>query len=129
MFRSLMLKGACLKMKNRLIPALLSLLLILTGCNFLENKKPPLEMVAFNSLTSEEKNKIPVSPKDSIVDKVTADKQLGKQLGDEYVGDTLYTVTFQGTEDETNGRLVVYININKETVIGKGYEKNASPTD
>lgn len=80
-------------------------------------------MTAFNSLTREEENKIPVSPKDSDVEKVTVSEQLGKQLGDKFIGKTIYTVTFNNIEDETNGRLVVYINNVKETVISKGYEK------
>ena len=80
-------------------------------------------MVAFNSLTREEQNKIPVSPKDSVVDKVTVDEEMGKQVGDEFIGKTIYTVTFRGTEDETNGRLVVYLHKDRDTVIGKGYEK------
>ncbi len=80
-------------------------------------------MVAFNSLTNEERKKIPVSPKDSIVDNVIVNEELGEQIGVKYIGKTVYAVTFNNNEDNNNGRLVVYISKNKETVIGKGYEK------
>ncbi|MGR3764077.1 hypothetical protein [Rossellomorea sp. NS-SX7] len=110
-------------MKNCLSLAMICLLGILTGCNLFKNEQLPIELIAFNSLTREEEDKIPVSPKDSVVAKVTVSEQLGKQLGDKFTGKTIYTVTFNSTEDASNGRLVVYINKDKETVIGKGYEK------
>ncbi len=68
-------------------------------------------------------NKIPVSPKDSIVGKVVVNEELANQIGDTYIGETVYVVTFNHTEDNNNGKLVVYISKNKGTVIGKGYEE------
>ena len=117
------LKGALAKMKICLSLAMIGLLGILTGCNLFINEKMPIQMIAFNSLTKEEENKIPVSPKDSVVNKVTVSEELGKQLGDKFTGHIIYTVTFNNTEDASNGRLVVYINKDRKTIIGKGYEK------
>lgn len=112
-----------MKMRTWLIITLLLFPYILTGCNVIQNEKLPIEMVAFNSLTREEQKKIPVSPKDSVVDKVTVDEELAKQVGNEFAGETIHRVTFKGTEDEMNGRLVVYLHKDRDTVIGKGYEK------
>jgi hypothetical protein len=94
----------------------------ITGCDLFKNDKLPIEMVAFNNLTNEEQNKIPVSPKDSVVNEVTVSEELGQKLGGKFIGKMIYTVTFNHTEGDSLGKLVVYIAKDKETVIGKGYE-------
>lgn len=98
-------------------------IIFISGCNLFEPDKLSLEMVAFNSLTKEEQDKIPVSPKDSVVDEVMVSEELAEIFGDKFIGKSIYSVTFNNTEDKTNGRLVVYINKDKENVIGKGYEQ------
>jgi hypothetical protein len=79
-------------------------------------------MIAFNSLTKEEQNKIPVSPKDSEVKKITVNDDLGDLIGDEFVGKKLYSVIFKHTETESLGNLKVYVELDKKTVVGSGYE-------
>jgi hypothetical protein len=48
---------------------LILLFIVLMGCNLIPSKNNlSIEMIAFNGLTDEEQDLIPVSPKDSIVD-------------------------------------------------------------
>ncbi|MED1862366.1 hypothetical protein P4V41_02670 [Fictibacillus nanhaiensis] len=96
---------------------------LITGCNLFKNDKLPIEMIAFNYLTNEEQKKIPVSPKDSVVKEITVSEELGQKLDKKLIGKTIYTVTFNHTEDDSSGKLVVYIAKDKKTVIGKGYER------
>ncbi|UPG66240.1 hypothetical protein [Metabacillus endolithicus] len=111
-------------MKNHILISLLACLsMFISGCNFLQGDKLPIEMVAFNSLTKEEKDKILVSPKDSSVKKVTVNDELSEQFGNNLIGKRLYAVIFNGTETDSVGKLIVYVDLNKETVVGKGYEK------
>jgi hypothetical protein len=105
------------------ISIVICLTFLITGCNLFKNDKLPIEMIAFNYLTNEEQNKIPVSPKDSVVKEITVREELGQKLGKKLIGKTIYTVTFNHTEDDSSGKLVVYIAKDKKTVIGKGYEK------
>lgn len=110
-------------MKTYISLVMICLIFLISGCNLFDNDKLPIEMVAFNSLTKEEQNKIPVTPKDSVVSDVTVSEELGKQLGGKLIGKTIYAVTFNNTEDNSLGNLVVYVGKDKETIIGKGYEK------
>jgi hypothetical protein len=111
-----------LKVKTKIF-IVICLTFLITGCNLFKNEKLPIEMVAFNNLTSEEQNKIPVTPKDSIVKEITVSEKLGQKLGGKLIGKSIYSVTFNHTEDDSSGKLVVYIAKDKETVIGKGFEK------
>ncbi|MCM3409198.1 hypothetical protein [Metabacillus litoralis] len=109
--------------KHILISLLACISMFISGCNFFKGDKLPIEMVAFNSLTKEEQDKIPVSPKDSSVKKVTVNDELSEQLGNNLIDKRLYAVIFNGTETDSLGKLIVYVDLNKETVVGKGYEK------
>ncbi|MCF6137779.1 hypothetical protein [Pseudalkalibacillus berkeleyi] len=111
-----------MRLKSNISFILIGSIFLMGGCNLYQSNNIPIEMVAFNSLTKEEVNKIPVSPKDSVVNEVIVSEDLGKQIGDKFIGKTIYSVTFNNTEDDTNGRLIVYVSNDKETVIGKGYE-------
>ncbi|MCT8138485.1 hypothetical protein H1D32_12490 [Anaerobacillus sp. CMMVII] len=81
----------------------------------------PIEMVAFNSLTDEESALIPVSPKDSIVKQVPVNDDLKASIDINYDKDQVYSVTFNNTETDTTGNLVVYVGLDKKTVLGKGF--------
>jgi hypothetical protein len=96
----------------------------ISGCNLLEVEESltGIEMIAFNSLTNAEQDKIPVSPMDSVVQKITVNDDLGSRIGDEFVGKKLYSVTFNHTETESLGNLIVYVGLDKKTVVGNGYE-------
>ncbi len=77
-------------------------------------------MVAFNSLTNEEKDLIPVSPKDSIVKKVAVNDDIESLIDNDYDKDHVYSVTFNNTETDSSGKLVVFVNLDKKIVVGKG---------
>lgn len=83
--------------------------------------KMSIEMVAFNSLTDEESALIPVSPKDSIVKRVPKNDAIKASIDLNYNKDEVYTVTFNNTETDTTGNLVVFIGLDKKTVLGKGF--------
>jgi hypothetical protein len=81
----------------------------------------PIEMVAFNSLTDEESALIPVSPKDSIVKQVPVNDDIKASIDLNYDKDQVYSVTFNNTETDTTENLVVYVGLDKKTVLGKGF--------
>ncbi|WP_156151314.1 hypothetical protein [Domibacillus indicus] len=72
-----------------------------------EKQKVSVEMTAFNSLPQEEASRIAASPKDSTVKQV------------QYQEQDAYEVTFHHTETESLGELVVYIGMDRETVLGQ----------
>ncbi|MGM8214967.1 hypothetical protein ACLIA0_05250 [Bacillaceae bacterium W0354] len=80
-----------------------------------------IEMVAFNSLTDEESALIQVSPKDSIVKKLLVTDDIKTSIDMNYENDHVYSVTFNNTETNTTGNLVVFIGLDKKTVVGKGF--------
>lgn len=86
----------------------------------LNHNQSPIEMVAFNSLTDEERALIPVSPKDSIVKRVPINDHIEKSIDKSYRKDEVYSVTFNNTETNSSGNLVVFIDLDRQTVLGKG---------
>jgi len=92
---------------------------MLIGCNLSSENKLPIEMVAFNSLNEDEVDRIPVSPKDSVVKKVKVDDDLAKVIGEDYKGEEIFSVTFNHTETESKGDLIVYVNHDKTRILGK----------
>lgn len=95
-------------------------LFMLMGCN---SNNLPLEMVAFNSLSQDEQNLIPTSPKDSVLEKVNVTAEIKALLNDDYNKTKVYSVTFNHTESESNGNLVVFVDTDKKTVVGKGFKE------
>ena len=97
------------------------LFLLLTGCNTSASELP-IEMVAYNSLSKAEQDLIPASPKDSTVTKENASHEIKSVIDNNYSKEQVYAVVFNNTESSTFGNLVVYIDLDKEEVVGKGYE-------
>lgn len=114
------------KSNKRLIIGVLGLLLtfmvigIVSFYSASENQLP-IEMVAFNSLTNEERALILASPKDSIVKKVPINEDIKTSIDKNYGKDQVYSVTFNNTETDSSGNLVVFVGLNKKTVLGKGF--------
>ncbi|WP_226682886.1 hypothetical protein [Sutcliffiella horikoshii] len=81
----------------------------------------PIEMVAFNSLTDQERDLIPVSPKDSSIQQVPVNDDIQQLIDNNYDKDQVYAVTFNNTVTDTTGDLVVYVGLDKKTVLGKGF--------
>lgn len=88
---------------------------------FKKENKLSIEMVAFNSLTNEENTLIQVSPKDSIVKQIPLSDELKGSLDSNYTENQVYSVTFNNTETGTTGNLVVFVGLDKKTVLGKGF--------
>lgn len=110
------------------IPLLMPLLILLlatvsTGYSLNTKLETPIEMVAFSSLSEEEKGLIPVSPKDSIVQKVTVHEKIKPYIDQAYGREEIYSVTFNRTATDVNGDLAVFISLDKKTVIGKSFNQ------
>ncbi|MGE8206992.1 hypothetical protein ACQKP0_21010 [Heyndrickxia sp. NPDC080065] len=104
------------------IPILIFLFVTLMGCDLIPSKdKLSIEMIAFNSLTDKEKELIPVSPKDSIIEKITVKDEIKSFIDKDYDKDQVYSVTFNNTETDSSGKLTVFVDLDKETVVGKGF--------
>ena len=102
------------------IPILILLAITLIGFNVFDSKQEvPIELVAFESLTNKEKELIPVSPKDSIVKKVTVNAEIKSKIDKNYDKEEVYAVTFRHSEAGSSGNLEVYIALDKKTVVGK----------
>lgn len=101
----------------------IAILLVVLGSFMLgefstDERKPSAEMVAYNSLSQDEQ-RLMISPKDSTVQEVVVDEELGESLGKELLGNTVYAVTFHHTETADSGNLIVYLNEEKEKVLEK----------
>lgn len=92
---------------------------VLFGCNLFSKNDLPIEMVAFNSLSEKESALIPVSPKDSLVKKVTVDNDIESFINHDYDKDEVYSVTFNHTNTETSGNIIVFVDLDKKNVVGK----------
>ncbi|RSD27817.1 hypothetical protein [Mesobacillus subterraneus] len=105
------------------IPIIILLAITLIGFNVF-NSKPevPIELVAFESLTNKEKDLIPVSPKDSLVQKVTVNTEIKSKIDKNYEKKEVYVVTFRHSEADSSGNLEVYIALDKKTVVGKKHQ-------
>lgn len=102
------------------ITILLFLVLTLTSCGLIESKhETPIEMVAYGALSDEESKLIPVSPKDSTVNKVTVNDEIKAVINKNYNKEEVYSVTFNHTETNSSGNLIVFIDLDKKTVVGK----------
>lgn len=110
--------------KLMFFPLLMIVTLALTSCDLFNTKQElPMEMVAFNSLTDEEKELIPVSPKDSTVEKVTVNDEIESFIRSDYDKDQVYSITFNNTESDSSGNLTVLVGMDKKTIVGKGFKK------
>ncbi|TXC85846.1 hypothetical protein FS935_19575 [Metabacillus litoralis] len=106
--------------KFAVLPLLFLLNIMLTGCMVYDSKSSlPIELIAFNSLTKEEQNSIPVSPKDSTVEKINVDEENRLLFHKDYDKEQVYSVTFNNLEKED--KLTVFVDLDKETVVGKGF--------
>jgi hypothetical protein len=102
-----------------LLLALTILTISLSACSLQQPRPLPIEMMAYNSLTDEERELIPVSPKDSTVEKVEVTADIKVLVDSSYTKDQLYSVTFNRTATDPARNLVVYIALDEQTVVGK----------
>jgi len=104
-------------------------LLITLGCWTLfefESKQKipnlPLEMAAFNSLTKKEQSLITGSPKDSLIEKIAVTDQIKPLIDKNYSKSKILKITFNHTANELRGNLFVFIDTDKKTIVGKGFD-------
>lgn len=104
-------------------------LLITLGCWTLfefESKQtapnPPMELLAFNSLTKDEQSLVIVSPKDSNIEKVAVTEQINPLIVQNYSKNKVFKITFNHTANELQGNLVVFADTDKKTIVGKGFD-------
>ncbi|WP_299094719.1 hypothetical protein [uncultured Metabacillus sp.] len=104
------------------VPMTILLFITLMGCNLVPSEnKLSIEMIAFNSLTDEEQDLVPVSPKDSIVEKISVNNENKSLIDKGYDKDQVYSVTFNNTQTDSSGTLIVFVDLDKKTVVGKGF--------
>ena len=83
------------------------------------NKQLSPEMVAFNSLTAEERELVMVSPKDSVLKKEKVNSVISSLIDKNYKRDIVYSVTFDTEDSDKPGILIVFLSENKKTSLGK----------
>jgi hypothetical protein len=110
-------------LKKHFILFLLAFFAFTGGCGIIKKDDIPIEMNAFNHLSDREQQRIPVSPKDSIVTEIIVNEDLSESIGGEFLHKKLYAVTFNHSETDTAGDLIVYVALDKKTVVGKGNEQ------
>ncbi|KAA0955185.1 hypothetical protein FQ085_16050 [Planococcus sp. ANT_H30] len=103
---------------------LILLVATLTACSSsITEKKLPIEMIAHNSLSDEEQLLIPTSPKDSLVTKEAVSAKIKAQFHSTYKQQQVYSVVFNGTDTATAGNLIVYVDLDQKTVVGKAFQE------
>lgn len=108
-------------MRKFIILLLLSTLLV--ACSPMATEEAlPIEMIAFNSLSDKEQELIPTSPKDSIVSKKAISAEIKSKISPNYDEEMVYLVVFNDTATNISGNLIVYVDLDKKTVIGKGFQ-------
>lgn len=94
-----------------------------------DSPKLPIEMVAANSLTKAEESLILVSPKDSQVEKVVVNEEVESLIDKNYNKNKVYKITFNQTATEAQGNLIVFVGVDKKTVVGKGFDEKITAED
>lgn len=80
-------------------------------------------MIAYNSLSDKEQELIPTSPKDSSVTREEVSTKIKSHIHSTYEQEQVYSVVFNDTETTTSGNLIVYVDLDKKIVVGKGAQK------
>ncbi|WP_251041112.1 hypothetical protein [Bacillus sp. ISL-45] len=107
------------------IPILIILAIMVIGLDVFNSKQEvPIELVAFESLTNKEKERIPVSPKDSYVKKVTVNAEIKSEIDKNYDEKEVYAVTFRHSGADSSGNLEVYIGLEKRLLLGRSLIRN-----
>lgn len=88
-----------------------------------EPPEQPIQLVAYNDLTDQERSLIPVSPKDSEVEIAAVDTYIKSMIDSAYTKKLLYKVTFNHTETLLNGNLVLFVDMDKKAIVGRGFDE------
>lgn len=86
----------------------------------------PILLVAYNDLTDEEESLIQLTPKDSKVEITAVNDYIKSVIDPAYSKKILYKVTFSHTETPSKGNLVLFVDMDKKSVVGRGFDEKSA---
>lgn len=124
-----------MKKINLLIISLVLSLGLFTACSSLEeaniviNKEPistivkeqDIKELAYNQLTSEDKERVSETWKDSKLSKITLHERMGRINNISYIGKEVYLIDFPTKSNSMPSNMIVYLAIDNNKLIGYGY--------
>ncbi|AGF58216.1 hypothetical protein B0P06_003471 [Clostridium saccharoperbutylacetonicum] len=85
------------------------------------NNKQDVREIAFNQLTSQEKNSIKGSWQNGQISEITLSESMGRITDKSYVGKEVYIVNFPTNAESKPNNILVYIGKDNYTIVGYGY--------
>jgi hypothetical protein len=97
--------------RSRLLPIFALMGSALTGCGLTGQTGPAIEVIACGGLSEEEREWIPASPKDSIVEKITVSVEIRPYIGHGYGEDGVYAAAFNPAGTGSRGEPAVFVSL------------------
>lgn len=124
-------------MKNIILPivSLVISLVLITGCSAVKNenvisnkeqanftvKEQDIRELAYNQLTSGDKERIARTWKDSKLSKITLREGMGNITDKSYMGKEVYLVDFPTESNSIPNNIIVYLSIDSNKLLGYGF--------
>ncbi len=124
-------------MKNIILPivSLVISLVLITGCSAVKNtnvisnkeqanftvKEQDIRELAYNQLTSGNKERIAGTWKDSKLSKITLREGMGNITDKSYLGKEVYLVDFPTESNSIPNNMIVYLSIDSNKLLGYGF--------
>ncbi|SHI99705.1 hypothetical protein SAMN05444401_2029 [Clostridium amylolyticum] len=124
-------------MKNIILPivSLVISLVLITGCSAVKNtnvisnkeqanftvKEQDIRELAYNQLTSGDKERIARTWKDSKLSKITLREGMGNITDKSYMGKEVYLVDFPTESNSIPNNMIVYLSIDSNKLLGYGF--------
>lgn len=124
-------------MKNIILPivSLVISLVLITGCSAVKNtnvisnkeqanftvKEQDIRELAYNQLTSGNKERIARTWKDSKLSKITLREGMGNITDKSYMGKEVYLVDFPTESNSIPNNMIVYLSIDSNKLLGYGF--------
>lgn len=124
-------------MKNIILPivSLVISLVLITGCSAVKNtnvisnkeqanftvKEQDIRELAYNQLTSGNKERIAGTWKDSKLSKITLREGMGNITDKSYMGKEVYLVDFPTESNSIPNNMIVYLSIDSNKLLGYGF--------
>lgn len=124
-------------MKNIILPivSLVISLALITGCSAVKNtnvisnkeqadftvKEQDIRELAYNQLTSGDKERIARTWKDSKLSKITLREGMGNITDKSYMGKEVYLVDFPTKSNSIPNNMIVYLSIDSNKLLGYGF--------
>ena len=84
-------------------------------------KEQDIREVAYNQLTSKDKERVAGNWKDSKLSKITLKKGIGNITDNSYIGKEVYLIDFTTKELSLNNNIIVFLGMDNNKLIGYGY--------